>query len=66
MWVFGFLLAGHGRKDFYQISIIMGISSARVAKYHISIVHKTKGILVLTMEFSIRHLVHFTPTVQVD
>ena len=35
------------------------------AKYHISIVHKTKGILAVTMEFSTKHLVCFTPAVQV-
>ena len=52
MWVFGFLSAGHGTKGFYQISIIMGISSPGAAKYHISMVHKTKGILAVTMEFS--------------
>ena len=43
----------------------MAISSPRAAKYHISVVHKTKGILAVTMEFSTRHLVHFTPAVQV-
>ena len=43
----------------------MGISSPRVAKYHISIVYNTKGILAVTMEFSTRHLVCFTPAVQV-
>ena len=36
-----------------------------MAKYHISIVHKTKGILAVKMEFSNKRLVHFTPTVQV-
>ena len=43
----------------------MGISSPSVAKYHISVVLKTKGILAVTMEFSTGYLVHFTPTVQV-
>ena len=58
-------MVGHGTKGFNQISIIKGISSPGAAKYHISVVHKTKGILAVTMEFSIRHLACFTPTVQV-
>ena len=28
-----------------------------MAKYHISVVHKTKGILAVTMKFSTGHLV---------
>ena len=43
----------------------MGISSPGATKYHISVVHKTEGILAVRMEFSTRHLAHFTPAVQV-
>ena len=35
----------------------MGLSTPGMAKYHISLVHKTKGILAVTMEFSTGHLV---------
>ena len=43
----------------------MGISSAEGTEYHIGVVHKTKGILAVTMEFSTRHLVCLTNAVQV-
>ena len=65
VWVFGFLSAGHETEGFYQISIIMGISSLGATKYHINIVHKTKEIFAVTMEFSTKHLACFTLTVQV-
>ena len=34
----------------------MGLSTPGMAKYDISMVHKTKGILAVTMEFSTGHL----------
>ena len=34
----------------------MGLLNPGMAKYHISVVHKTKGILAVTMEFSTGHL----------
>ena len=34
----------------------MGLLTPGMAKYHISMVHKTKGILAVTMEFSTGHL----------
>ena len=34
----------------------MGLLTPGVAKYHISVVHKTKGILAVTMEFSTGHM----------
>ena len=49
-------------------AVIMGFPLLAVklmAKYHISIVHKMKAILAVTMEFSTKHLACFTPAVQV-
>ena len=34
----------------------MGILTPGMAKYHVSVVHKTKGNLAVTMEFSTGHL----------